>query len=455
MFGGHRIVLGWHRYMSAKNNGMILQEVYSQLRHQVAMAVLGDMSQFRVASVHAVFPVFSVIEFIGGMGPQWAFRHRDTLELIVGFGQVLEVSGPCSRHAQALSEVTDILDGAHPSVRFFGAHQFGYGDGSDRHYWYAIPQVMMVESVGQCQVFYFFNPTDQEVVLTQFDRFWKQQFSQLESVFQSDLDRFDGVQFVPDYSEWRNLVVIAQDVIASGQVNKLVLARQAVIQGEVSGLATFRQFLARGYRGFLFWIQFPFAFACREFFGASPELLFSREHRFIVSEAIAGTSSVEDSGLLARAKDRYEHQWVLDMVRSRLGVLCDDVSDFCELSVIQGNGVQHLYCQISGVLRDGVGDGDVLLNLHPTPAVCGFPQKAALDFLHAHEPFQRGFYSGSIGLFGRDLTCAVVAIRCGCVAEGRTFFYTGAGIVAESNSDLEWQELDLKLSSLLAVVTAR
>ena len=431
---------------------MMHQDIYLLLREQVSAAALSLDTQFQVASVSVEVPTLSIMEWMGGECPQWVFRDRDTLEMTAGFGQVVEVSGSYFQHAYGLTQMMSILEGSHPDVRFFGGHQFGDGDGESYYCWYAIPQLMLRQSADRCQIFYFFNTFDGADLLGSFDQFCKYAFSSESRSLSAHNPGTAPLQFIPDYPTWCRLVEEAQAAIGKGEVSKVVLARQALLQGKVSGLEVIKRCLANHYHGFLFWIQFPAPIETQEFFGASPELLFSRDGRKVVSEAIAGTASHGEIGLIDRGKDRKEHQWVLDMVQSQLNLLCDQVSEPCELSVIQGNGVQHLYCRVSGILRDDVTDADILLKLHPTPAVCGFPQLEALQFLNDHEPFKRGFYSGSVGLFGAESSSVVVAIRCGSVSEQGTALYTGAGIVSDSDAHLEWQELDLKLESLLAVV---
>ena len=65
--------------------------------------------------------------------------------------------------------------------------------------------------------------------------------------------------------------------------------------------------------------------------------------------------------------------------------------------VLKQGGVQHLHARLSGTLAPGAGDGALLAALHPTPAVCGRPRRAARDLIAAAEPFDRGLYAGPFG----------------------------------------------------------
>jgi isochorismate synthase EntC len=93
---------------------------------------------------------------------------------------------------------------------------------------------------------------------------------------------------------------------------------------------------------------------------------------------------------------------------------------------------------------------EILAALHPTPAVGGVPQRAAIDFIARVEPHSRGWYTGPVGWIDEkgDAEFAV-AIRCGVISGKEAFIYAGAGIVADSDPDAEYQETELKAEPLL------
>ena len=118
---------------------------------------------------------------------------------------------------------------------------------------------------------------------------------------------------------------------------------------------------------------------------------------------------------------------------------------------------RHLYTGFRGTLADGVGALDVLRALHPTPAVGGTPTTEALDAVARLEPFDRGLYAGPVGWVGRDAAGreaaeVAVGIRSG-LATGRSLsLYSGAGIVAGSNPDAEWAEIEHKIGDFARVL---
>jgi isochorismate synthase EntC len=92
---------------------------------------------------------------------------------------------------------------------------------------------------------------------------------------------------------------------------------------------------------------------------------------------------------------------------------------------------------------------DLVERLHPTPAVAGAPGDLALAFLREHEPVDRGWYAGVVGWMDADGNGDfVVGIRSAFLEERRTLLFAGAGIVAGSNPDAEWEETELKLSMM-------
>ncbi|XP_034673553.1 isochorismate synthase 2, chloroplastic isoform X6 [Vitis riparia] len=109
--------------------------------------------------------------------------------------------------------------------------------------------------------------------------------------------------------------------------------------------------------------------------------------------------------------------------------------------------IQHLYAQLSGRLRSEDDEFDILSSLHPTPAVCGFPREEARLLIAETEMFDRGMFAGPVGWFGGGETEFAVGIRSALVEKGfGGLIYAGTGIVRGSNSSLEWEELELKIS---------
>jgi menaquinone-specific isochorismate synthase len=252
----------------------------------------------------------------------------------------------------------------------------------------------------------------------------------------------------PTRSEWMALVEKALKQIEKGHLRKVVLARKTILHLSYAPdpfevLAALEK---KEPNAALFCLQFNDKTA---FLGASPERLFQRKKKGILVDAIAGTRKLAPGmkeELLASEKDRREFQFVQDYLDETLRPFCHDPLSFSKISVHKTANIQHLYTQGKGVLIDGAPDKMLLDLLHPTPAVCGTPKRDAFDWIHDQEPFDRNLYSGVIGWSTDEQSDWTVAIRS-CFLDDRTaFLYTGTGIVAGSDPEKEWDELEAKLA---------
>lgn len=249
----------------------------------------------------------------------------------------------------------------------------------------------------------------------------------------------------------------ARALIAEGALEKVVVARRTWLRAA-------RPFDAASVLSTLH-LEAPDTaiFGIREgkssFVGASPELLLESDGASARSEALAGTAFREpgDEGarraadaLLASAKDRHEHAHVADAIAAIYRELCHDteVPDAPRARMLRR--LVHLGTPIRGTLAAGVTPGRLVDALHPTPAVCGVPRQAAVEFIREHEPDPRGWYAGPFGAVHADGRIDVaVALRSGLVRGDEAHLYAGAGIVAASRAASEYEETASKLRSML------
>mgnify|MGYP001023902671 CR=1 FL=1 len=198
--------------------------------------------------------------------------------------------------------------------------------------------------------------------------------------------------------------------------------------------------------------------------GASPELLVARQGDRVGCAPFAGSAprladpaADEASGkaLAASAKNRHEHQLVVDAVRDALQPLCTELEIAPEPKLNKTDAVWHLYTPIRGRLRDkAVTAMDLAIALHPTPAVGGVPSDAAADLIHELEG-DRGFYAGAVGWCDqRGDGRWVVSIRCAQLSADRrsAVAYSGGGIVAESEPDDEVDETTTKFTTIFTAL---
>lgn len=195
------------------------------------------------------------------------------------------------------------------------------------------------------------------------------------------------------------------------------------------------------------------------FLGASPERLLSVWQGRVQIDALAGSVARGANGhqdrmlakqLLRSAKDQREHQWVVRSIQEALGRLGMKPRISPQPRLRRLANIQHLQTVIEAELPAGVHLFDLLAQLHPTAAVGGYPQQAALQWLEQWEPFDRSSYAAPLGwvdLQGNGEL--VVGIRSALIEGKRVRLYAGAGIVADSKPEQEVAEIRLKLQALV------
>ena len=275
-----------------------------------------------------------------------------------------------------------------------------------------------------------------------------------------DLPEFFERIDLPDLPAWKFLVSKALHDISENEIQKVVLARQSTFcaNGLIDPVALMFQIGNAPQNLYRFCFE---PTPGRAFLGASPELLYRREKRRIYSEALAGTRPRTDdpicdallkNELINTEKERLEHQIVLDEICSVLCDYCTDIEYAATPKILELTGCQHLHTPITATLKAGNSDTLLLDALHPTPAVGGFPKDKALRWIEKEEPFERGIYAAPVGWIGADASEFCVGIRSGLVLDDMLTLYSGAGIVAASDPQEEWQELNAKLASFLKII---
>jgi menaquinone-specific isochorismate synthase len=266
-------------------------------------------------------------------------------------------------------------------------------------------------------------------------------------------DPSPAINYPMSYDDWAAGINEARHQIATTPLEKVVLSRVCELRFEQpvdvdSALAYLKQHYAGCYR-FLFEPRPHHAF-----YGATPELLAQVNGRTFHSMGLAGSirrspDSLEDERLgqqlLNSAKDRHEHEVVVMAMLGRLAPITQKLEIAPQPGVYKLSNIQHLHTPIRAELSDPLGILPLVKLLHPTPAMGGAPRHLALDLISRTEPVPRGWYAAPIGWIDHNMDGTfAVAIRSAVSQQKRVWLYAGAGIVADSNPDLEWQETELK-----------
>ncbi|PSP83224.1 isochorismate synthase [Halobacteriales archaeon QS_1_68_17] len=257
-------------------------------------------------------------------------------------------------------------------------------------------------------------------------------------------------------AEWTEQVEDALDRIRTGDLRKVVLAQAlAVDLASPIDVPDVLERLRRTYPDCYRFLVQPTDRAA--FFGPPPERLVSVSGTDIRTEALAGSvprgeTPEADADLAASLVDteklQHEQQLVVDAITDQLdplgGVTVGDQR------VRKLTNIQHLQTPIEAELAEREHILRLVEVLHPTPAVGGLPPDAALDTIRDIETFDRGWYAAPVGWFDAagDGEFAV-GIRSGVVGGTRATLFAGAGIVADSDPDDEWDEIQPKYRPIL------
>jgi len=234
--------------------------------------------------------------------------------------------------------------------------------------------------------------------------------------------------------EWRALVEGALKAIGAGELEKVVLARAIERPAPASAWDVFRRLPAAA-RSYFFRFD-------GTFFGATPETLLRWRGGVVEIDALAGSAA---PGAAFGEKEYREHACV---VRDVLAAL-PGAERPAEPLVMELPYVRHLHTPVRARAADC---GPVLRRLFPTSAVAGTPRDAAVDFISRHEGFSRGWYSGAVGRVDLGDVDLAVALRCAHVRSGVARVFAGAGIVAGSDAQAEWDETCRKMVPVLGAL---
>jgi len=256
--------------------------------------------------------------------------------------------------------------------------------------------------------------------------------------------------FTPNMSkaDFEKMVIQTKQYIQAGDIFQSVLSQRWQAALGARPFDIYRALRVINPSPYMFYLRFPEV----ELVGASPEVLVRCEDGVIQLRPIAGTrprgkTEEEDRAfredLLANAKERAEHVMLVDLGRNDVGRVAHPgsvrVKDF--MVVEQYSHVMHLVSQVEGRLAAGKDAYDVLRACFPAGTVSGAPKIRAMEIIEELEPSRRGPYAGAVGYLGFSGnldTC--INIRTVVIKGRQAYIQAGAGIVADSDPEAEYQE---------------
>lgn len=266
-----------------------------------------------------------------------------------------------------------------------------------------------------------------------------------------------GTEPTTTREEWAAQVRGAVERIERGDLRKVTLAQALV--ADLDGPVPVPDVLER--LGESYPDCFRFLFEPSNdgaFFGATPERLATLRGRTVETDALAGSvargdTDDEDRRLEADLRDsekmRHEHELVVETIRDQLGPLSETIR-VADRQVRKLATIQHLWTPIEADLSAGDHVLAIAEALHPTPAVGGLPLDEALATIRDVESFDRGWYAAPVGWFDADGDGTfAVGLRSAVATDERATLFAGNGIVADSDPDDEYEEVQLKYRPIL------
>ncbi len=277
----------------------------------------------------------------------------------------------------------------------------------------------------------------------------------------SSLPVAEPVSFASNISrrEFEESVSKAKEYVRAGDIIQVVLSQRFSGTLTVDPLDIYRVLRTLNPSPYMFFLRLEDTVVL----GASPEVMVRKEGDRVELRPIAGTrprgaTADEDAHLaeelLADPKERAEHVMLVDLGRNDLGRVCKIASvKVSELMVVERySHVMHIVSNVQGELAVDRDAFDLVRATFPAGTLSGAPKVRAMEIIDELEPVRREIYGGAVGYFSfsgnMDLA---IAIRTLVVKDGRIHLQAGAGIVADSDPAVEWQET---VNKAMAVIKA-
>ncbi|MBH0231164.1 anthranilate synthase component I [Halobacillus yeomjeoni] len=274
----------------------------------------------------------------------------------------------------------------------------------------------------------------------------------------SDLPENQKVEFTSNYhpDDYKADVEKIKEYIRSGDVFQTVLSQRFQAKTKRKGFELYRVLRKVNPSPYMFYLKFNDV----EVIGSSPERLLEVQEGRLEIHPIAGTrkrgATPEEDQALAEdlasdEKELAEHKMLVDLARNDIGRVAEfgsvDVSEY--LTIGRFSKVMHLISKVTGQLREEISPIDALISAFPAGTLSGAPKVRAMQILSELEPTPRHLYGGGILYLGFDGNIdSCITIRTMTLTGEDLYIQAGAGIVADSDPEMEYQETINKASAL-------
>jgi len=267
-----------------------------------------------------------------------------------------------------------------------------------------------------------------------------------------------GGAFAFSKERFFEMVDKSKEMIKSGDVFQILMTNRYTRKAEVDPFSFYRILRTKNPSPYMFLMEYEdFSIV-----GSSPEVMVRLSEGDLLLRPIAGTrkrgatkardKELEDE-LLADPKELAEHLMLIDLGRNDVGRVAKAgtvvVKDMMHIE--RYSHVMHIVSDVEAKLRDDKDMFDLFAATFTAGTMTGAPKIRAMELIAEYEGLKRGFYSGAIGYFGFDGNMdTAITIRTSLVKPEEVILQAGAGIVADSQHELEYQEVHNKLGALMS-----
>jgi len=259
-----------------------------------------------------------------------------------------------------------------------------------------------------------------------------------------------------------DMVDACKEYIRAGDIFQVVGSQRLAVETSASSFDIYRALRVVNPSPFMFMFDSPEV----TLVGASPEILCRVEDGIVTNRPLAGTrrrgrTEEEDAALeaelLADPKELSEHIMLVDLARNDVGMVAEPgsiaLAESELMAVERYSHVMHISSDVKGKLADGMTAFDALRAALPVGTVSGAPKIRAMEIIDEFEPTRRGPYAGAVGYVdfcGNMDTC--IALRTMVISGGKVYLQAGAGFVADSVPETEYEETINKAGALLKAI---
>jgi isochorismate synthase len=252
------------------------------------------------------------------------------------------------------------------------------------------------------------------------------------------------------YGDYLGAFSKMKEEIINGYLEKVVLARtrDICLEEEIDLSGLFLKLEELYPAAFVYLLSLP---GCGIWAGATPELLFEKTGETAGTVALAGTKVHQNTKIEWSDKELHEQEVVSRYIEE---VLTKNGVQFCRTGP-ETSHAGHL-AHLKTVYRFPAGSAfpaNLITDLHPTPAVCGFPADKAIEAILRNERIDRAYYTGYLGPVDQEgETRLFVNLRCLHVEGKKLILFAGGGLTEGSEVNREWEETEQKTRTLLSVI---